>query len=83
MPSNSSSTAPATTLLTITKSDSTVYEPAIRYIYVGGAGNVAIKDPLGTTVVFTAPPVGTILGPFQAASVMSTSTTATLLIGMV
>jgi hypothetical protein len=56
---------------------------AIRAIYVGGAGDVAIKTPNGggTAVTFKAVPVGTIL-PVQAAFVMATNTTATLLIGL-
>jgi len=52
-------------------------------IYVGGAGNVAVepRDSIGTTFVFTAVPVGTIL-PVATARVLATGTTATLLIGL-
>lgn len=49
-------------------------------IYVGGAGNVTVVTEGGTTVTFTAPPVGTIL-PIRTQKV-TTATTATLLIGL-
>lgn len=64
----------------ITPSDSV---PNIcQAIYVGGAGNIALK-PLegGTAVTFTAVPVGTIL-PVNCYYLMATNTTATLLIGL-
>lgn len=67
--------------LAITKSDSTVYNPPLTMIYVGGAGDVAVLGALDTAAVtFTAPPVGTVLrGAFK--KVMATNTSATLLIG--
>ena len=49
-------------------------------IYVGGAGNVTVVTEGGTTVTFTAPPVGSIL-PIRTQKV-TTATTATLLIGL-
>lgn len=50
-------------------------------IYVGGAGDVAVKFCSGCpNVVFTAPPVGSIL-PIMPYSV-ETATTATLLVGL-
>lgn len=65
----------------ITPSDTTIVN--CRAIYVGGAGNVAVKFPGGSAVVFTAPPVGTILPlNIQGGQVMATSTTATLLIAL-
>lgn len=50
-------------------------------IYVGGAGNVAVITEGGNTVTFTAPPVGSII-PIRTQKVLSTGTTATLLIGL-
>lgn len=62
----------------ITKSDSTVV--AYWGIYVGGTGDVTIKGKNGVAVTFSAVPVGTIL-PVYANRVMSTGTTATLMVG--
>ncbi len=63
----------------ITPHDTTVQRA--KGIYVGGAGDVAVKTEDGTTVTFTAPPVGTIL-PIRTTLILSTGTTATLLIGL-
>lgn len=52
---------------------------AFSSIYVGGAGNVSVVTEEGTTVTFTAPPVGTII-PIRTSKVLAT-TTATLLVG--
>ncbi len=62
----------------VTKSDTT----AVNYVglYVGGTGDVAVQCSEGTTVVFTAVPAGTIL-PLRIVRVMSTSTTATSMVG--
>ena len=56
----------------------------VRAIYVGGAGNVAVQFPglLGTTVTFTAPPVGTILPLLLEGGRVMTASTATLMIGL-
>jgi len=51
-------------------------------LYVGGTGDVAIKGTSGNAVTFKAVPVGTIL-PIQTNKVMSTNTTATLIIGLI
>ena len=64
---------------TITASDVTTYPQGVA-VYIGGAGNVQIKDLAGNTVLFTAPPVGSVL-PLKATVVMATNTTATLLVG--
>ena len=66
----------------VTPSDTTVIN--CRAIYVGGAGNVAIKPvSQATAVTFTAPPVGTIIPiNIDGGMIMSTNTTATLLIAL-
>lgn len=55
-----------------------------RAVYVGGAGNVALKQKSGgASVVFTAPPVGTIIPvSLDQGQIMSTGTTATLLVAL-
>ncbi len=64
----------------VTPSDVTTFEPS--QIYVGGAGNVTVKPAAGGAVVlFTAPPVGSIL-PVLAVQVMATGTTATAMVRM-
>lgn len=70
---------PALDAAAITKSDST----AVNFdaIYVGGTGDVAVRTFKGTTVTFSAVPVGTIL-PIKVDRVMSTNTTATLMLGL-
>lgn len=61
----------------ITKSDSTAYDPPLRAIYVGGAGNLALTFTDDTTAVFTAIAVG-VVHPFgNVKKVLSTGTTAT------
>lgn len=66
----------------VTPSDTTIIN--CRALYVGGAGNVAIKTaPGATAVTFTAPPVGTILPiNIDGGQVMATNTTATLIIAL-
>lgn len=54
-----------------------------RAIYVGGAGDVAIKVVGGATVAtFKAPPVGTILPITLDAGYVMAATTATLLLAL-
>jgi hypothetical protein len=69
----------------VTKSDTDKFMPAtggkINALYIGGAGNVAVRTLTGRVITFTAVPVGTIL-PIQCERVMSTNTTATLIIGL-
>lgn len=66
--------------LAVTPSDST----AVNFVglYVGGTGDVAVKGEGGTAVTFKACPHGTII-PMRIVAVMSTNTTATLLVGFV
>jgi hypothetical protein len=66
----------------VTTSDTTPVN--CRAIYVGGAGNVAVKTTKdATAVTFTAPPVGTILPiMIDGGFIMATNTTATLLVAL-
>ena len=69
----------------VTKSDTSTFESAtggkFDALYIGVAGNVAIRTMSGKVVTFTAVPVGSIL-PVQGDRVMSTNTTATLIIAL-
>ena len=69
----------AETAISVTKSDSTVLTPST--LYVGGAGDVAVTTVNGNVVTFSAVPAGTIL-PILVTKVMSTNTTATLLLAL-
>ena len=74
-------TRPAADAAAITKSNSTTYEN-IRGVYVGGAGNVAVKFPgNNTAVTFTGVAAGSIL-PIQPVQIMSTNTTATDIVAL-
>lgn len=76
--------APADLFAAITPDDNNDLATNTRAIYVGGAGNIsalAACDGVGTPVVFTAVPVGTVL-PICARRIRSTGTTATLLIAL-
>ena len=72
---------PAGDAAAVTPSDSTRLN-GVRGLYVGAAGNVAVKfDRNATVVTFTAVPVGTIL-PISVVTVMATGTTATGIIAL-
>lgn len=72
--------ASATSSGTVTKSDSTALQ--FRAVYVGGAGDVAIKHTeAGDAVTYVGVPAGTIL-PVSGVRVMSTGTTATDMVWM-
>lgn len=80
---NQTISAPYMKAFAITPNDGTDLPTNTRAIYVGGAGNVAaILEGDTASVTFTAPPVGSIL-PIAAKRVLSTGTTATLLIALV
>jgi hypothetical protein len=68
--------------IAVTPSDSTQIN--CRAIYIGGAGNIAIKtQPGATAVTLTAPPVGTILPiMIDGGQIMATNTTATLIVAL-
>lgn len=76
----------ATGVFAVTKSDTTTYLPSnggyIDALYVGGAGDVAVM-PIGATAAVTLPgaTAGSIL-PVRCQQVMSTSTTATSIVGL-
>lgn len=73
-------TASATSSGAVTKSDSTVLQ--FRAIYVGGAGDVAIKHTEGgSAVTYVGVPAGSIL-PVSGVRVMSAGTTATNMVWM-
>jgi hypothetical protein len=63
----------------ITTSDTV--QQTYRGIYVGGAGNVTVETEGGSTTLFTAPPVGSII-PIRCVKVKATGTTATALVGL-
>lgn len=67
--------------ITITKSDTTVLSPIIRRLYVGGTGDVAVRMLDGSTPIFKAVPVGTFIDG-QIDQVLSTNTSATLMVGL-
>ena len=52
-----------------------------RAIYIGGAGAIAMTGADGNAVTFAAAAAGSII-PFRAASVQSSGTTATNLLGL-
>ncbi len=68
----------------ITKSDTLTFtydsnNVATKCIYVGGTGDVAVKNSLGATITFTAVPAGTYL-VCVTNQVLSTGTSATNMI---
>lgn len=73
-------TGPANGGLAITPSDVTVYNPSLRGLYVGGAGNVRLIFENGEDLTFAGIATG-VFHPLEGISkVMATSTTATLMI---
>lgn len=73
---------PAVHGFAIVPSDSTLFSPPLRAIWVGGAGAVAVLlNGDQAPVTLAAVPVGTMLG-VSAVKVMSTNTTATLMVGL-
>jgi len=73
--------SPARYAATITPNDTNPLPVSGRGIYVGGAGNIALKTTGGNTVTFLNVVAGTIL-PVCVSQVFSTGTTATGLIAM-
>lgn len=65
----------------VTPSDATVLTPVRRGLYVGVAGNVAVRMLDGGTVTFIGVPSGAVL-PIQFDMVMATNTTATNMVAL-
>ena len=75
----------------ITPNDATVFPPnasssstrvqVTRALWIGGAGNLNVTMISGDAALFSGVPAGTIL-PIQVKQVLSTNTTATLILGL-
>jgi hypothetical protein len=65
----------------VTASDTTVFSPPLDAVWVGGAGNLAVKTAGGTTVTITGVLAGSII-PIACLQVRETNTTATSLTGL-
>lgn len=76
-------TWPAYNLVQITASDSTIYQPAIRQIRVGAAGDVTVETDQGSTILFKGCLAGEYLGPFFVKKVKATGTAAADLVGFI
>lgn len=78
-------TRPASKLVAVTPSDTvdiaTVNGFYPRALWVGGAGNLVIVSPDGSSALISGAAAGTLL-PIQCRRVNSTSTTATLIAGL-
>lgn len=70
-----------TSALAVTPSDTVPV--TCRAIYIGGAGNVTVTPKGGIAVLFTAPPVGSIL-PIQLDQglINATGTSATVMVAL-
>lgn len=68
----------ASDAFSITPSDATTQRASA--VYVGSAGNVAVKTEDGTTLTFSGAQAGTIL-PVKTNQILATGTTATNLVG--
>ena len=74
--------APATRAFAITPHDSNALTRTTRALWVGGAGNIALRMKDDTVdVTFSGIAAGTLL-PVRVTHVRSTSTTATLILGL-
>jgi hypothetical protein len=67
--------------LAVTKSDTTVYNRKFAAVWVGGAGDVAIRTAQGTTVTFVGAAAGSLI-PVSGDMVMSTNTSATSIVAI-
>lgn len=73
---------PAGAYFAVTPNDSTLLPFVTTGLFVGGAGDVSVVDPVtASPVVFKAVPAGSIL-PIRTARVLATGTTATFIVGL-
>lgn len=63
----------------VTPSDTTQIN--FRALYIGSAGNVTVIAESGESILFTAPPIGTII-PIRGQKVMATGTTVATLVAL-
>lgn len=73
--------SPASHAFAITKSDETIFDQPTRALWVGGAGDVAVRMMGGETVTFASVPAGTLL-PVRVDKVLSTGTSASAIVGV-
>ena len=78
---NKTPDAPATSLRASTPSDSTTYDPPLRGLYVGVAGNRAVIGEDDTAAV-TIPNALVGYHALMVKKVMSTNTTASSIVGL-
>lgn len=71
--------APAVSVVSITPADADLADD-LRGFYVGGAGNVVVRCPDGSTATFTAVPVGQFI-PVLCRQIRA-ATTATNIVGL-
>jgi hypothetical protein len=67
-------------VVAVTKSDTTVFAAGVG-LYVGGAGDVAIKCENGTSATLVGVPAGSFI-PGRIVQVLSTGTTATDIVAL-
>lgn len=73
---------PASSYVDVTPSDATEFDPPLKAVWVGGAGDVTLKSPNGDTATFTVDNVPAII-PAVASYVMATGTDATAIVGLI
>lgn len=79
MPEYSNSSLPADRHFAITPDDGTDLAIKPRSIYVGGGGDIVLRDGGGTDVTYTVAD-GAII-PFRVTRILDTGTTATNIVG--
>lgn len=79
---NSLASLPATNGVVITPSNTAVFDPPTRAVYVGGTGNMQVRFVGGKdNVLFSTIPAGSIL-PIVVDRIYSTNTTATTIVAL-
>jgi hypothetical protein len=74
-------TAPPEQGVAVVPDDSADLVAVTRALYVGGAGDLAVRMADGTPLVFGAVPAGTLL-PLRVRQVLATGTTASRIVGL-